>query len=207
MALLHRSAERKLNIGTFFFWVILLTILSIIPRYFGLSHITADIEACLLPWSAEVPAHQGIEVLKNFTGDYNMPYVTILWLLNYLPGSTLLKVKLFSIVFDYACAIVAGILIMQFRNTAKDIYFLMTYGIILFYPVSIMNSAWWGQCDFVYVTFVLLSILALKNDRFALAMIWLGFAFSFKLQTIIILPFILLYLWKKHEFKLRVLVY
>ena len=201
--MLRRSDETKLQFNTFVLWLVFISIIAMIPRYFGLSHITADIEACLLPWSAEVPAYQGIGVLLNFTGDYNMPYVTVLWLLNFLPGETLLKVKIFSMIFDYLCAVVAGRLVMEFVGTAKDVKFLITYALVLFYPVSVMNSAWWGQCDFVYVTFVLLALLALKRGRYHTAMIWMGFAFSFKLQTIIIVPFILTYLWKKHEFKLR----
>jgi len=181
--------------------ILCISMAAFLIRWRGIEHITADIQTCLIPWSNELQPRLGISALKRFDGDYNMPYVTILWLLNYLPGSTLIKVKLFSILFDYLGACGAGLITAWFVSREKKRrYFILTYTLILFYPVTIMNSAYWGQCDFIYVTFLLYMILCLLQGRFKTAMILLGCAFSFKLQAILVLPFLLIYYWKKKEF-------
>ena len=76
-------------------------------RWAGIEHITADFETCLMPWSAAMKTGQGPGILLEYDGDYNMPYITILWLLNYLPGRTIVKVKLFSVLFEYLGAVAA----------------------------------------------------------------------------------------------------
>lgn len=172
-------------------------------RWRGIEHITADIETCLIPWSAEVKAGYGIGVLKQFDGDYNLPYVTVLWLLNYLPGNTVIKVKLFSIMFDYIGACGAGMLAGFFASgKTKKVAFMAAYTVTLLYPVTIMNSAYWGQCDFIYVAFLLYMLLCLFKGHSKMAMVFLGCAFSFKLQAILIVPFVLIYYWKKKSFSL-----
>ena len=78
-------------------------------RLAGIEHITADFETCLIPWSAAMKTGEGPGILRAYDGDYNMPYVTVLWLLNYLPGRTIVKVKLFSVLFEYLGAAAAGL--------------------------------------------------------------------------------------------------
>jgi Gpi18-like mannosyltransferase len=187
-------------------------------RWKGIYHMTADMDECLIPWSTDLDTDQGIFALRNFKGDYNMPYITILWLLNYLPGETIVKVKMVSILFDYVGSVAAGLLAKKVylsgalaKSKTEDderrsgilarLYFTVTYAVCLLYPVTIMNSAWWGQCDFIYVTFLLYMLLALWTGRFKTAMVMLGFAFSFKLQAVLLLPFVLMYYWKSRSFK------
>lgn len=213
--------KKKLNKIQKIVFVVALIVASALGFYFrwkGIYHMTADMDECLIPWSADLDTDQGIFALKNFKGDYNMPYITILWLLNYLPVETIVKVKMVSILFDYAGSVAAGLLAKKVylsgalaKSKTEDderrsgilasLYFAVTYGVCLLYPVTIMNSAWWGQCDFIYVTFLLYMLLALWTDRFKTAMVMLGLAFSFKLQAVLLLPFILMYYWKSRSFK------
>ena len=215
----NKTSEKN-GIRQVLFWmcIAVVSIVAFWLRWKGIYHMTADMDECLIPWSADLDTDQGIFALKNFKGDYNMPYITILWLLNYLPGETIVKVKMVSILFDYAGSVAAGLLAKKVylsRALAKSkteddrrrsgilasLYFTVTYAACLLYPVTIMNSAWWGQCDFIYVTFLLYMLLALWTGRFKTAMVMLGFAFSFKLQAVLLLPFVLMYYWKSRSFK------
>lgn len=182
-------------------FLLLAGILGFAVRWAGIEHITADIETCLIPWSAAMKPGYGPSVLPTFDGDYNMPYITVLWLLNYLPGRTIIKVKLFSILFDYLGSVAAGLIVAHFMpEEKKKFWFAAAFTAVLFYPSAVLNSAYWGQCDFVYVTFLLYLIWALFKKRYAAAMILLGCAFSFKLQAVLILPVFLIYWWKKRSF-------
>lgn len=170
-------------------------------RLAGIEHITADFETCLIPWSAAMKTGEGPGILRAYDGDYNMPYVTVLWLLNYLPGRTIVKVKLFSVLFEYLGAAAAGLIAAHFAGAEKKRFMFTAVCIaVLFYPSSVLNGAWWGQCDFIYVAFLLYMIYALLREHYAAAMILLGCAFSFKLQAVLILPVLLIFWWKKRSF-------
>lgn len=170
-------------------------------RWMGIEHITADFETCLIPWSAAMKTGQGPKILLSYDGDYNMPYITVLWLLNYLPGRTIIKVKLFSVLFEYLGAVAAGLIVAHFaKEGKKEQWFTVACVAVLFYPSSVLNGAWWGQCDFIYVAFLLYMIFALLKKRFGAAMVLLGCAFSFKLQAVLILPVLLIFWWKKRSF-------
>lgn len=170
-------------------------------RWMGIEHITADFETCLIPWSAAMKTGQGPKILLSYDGDYNMPYITVLWLLNYLPGRTIIKVKLFSVLFEYLGAVAAGLIVAHFaKEGKKELWFTMACVAVLFYPSAVLNGAWWGQCDLIYVAFLLYMIFALLKKRYGVAMVLLGCAFSFKLQAVLILPILLIFWWKKRSF-------
>ena len=182
---------------------LLVSVVAFWIRWLGIEHITADIETCLIPWSDSMKTGYGVSILSTYDGDYNMPYVTVLWLLNYLPGRTIIKVKLFSIFFEYMGAVAGGLIVSHFiSGEKKNRFFVYAYSALLLYPSAILNGGYWGQCDFIYVTFLLYMIYALLKDRPVLAMILLGCAFSFKLQAVLILPVLVIYYWKNRRFSL-----
>lgn len=123
--------------------------------------------------------------------------MTILAILTYFPISPLFSIKVVSIIFDYICAFlimeIIGILINENKN--KEKYMLLGYSLAVFLPTVFLNSACWGQADSIYTAFVLMSLLNLFKKKYTKAFIFLGIAFSFKLQTVFILPlYILMYL-------------
>lgn len=194
--------QKRENRGYIYIFVLLLAgAAAFAVRLAGIGHITADFETCVLPWSAAMKTGQGPGVLRSYDGDYNMPYITVLWLLNYLPGQTTVKVKLFSVLFEYLGAAAAGLIAAHFAGEEKKKRMFTAACIaVLFYPSAVLNGAWWGQCDFIYVAFLLYMIYALLKEHYAAAMILLGCAFSFKLQAVLILPVLLIFWWKKRKF-------
>ena len=187
--------------------VLTLALIGLAIRIPGLPHLSGDMIDCYLPWYDSVPAGQGIGVLQNYEGDYGLPYATVLWLLHFLPGEALIKIKLVSVVFEYMTAMAAGLLASYFfEGTKKQIAFAAGFGLTILYPALAMNGAYWGQCDGIYVGFVLLMIWALFKDKPALAFVFLGFAVTSKLQTIFIIPFLILYWYRRRNFSLLYLL-
>ena len=58
-------------------------------------------------------------------------------------------------------------------------------------PTVLLNSAYWGQCDAIYSAFCLGSLYYAFTKKGTASMIMFGFAFAFKLQSIFILPILL----------------
>lgn len=85
----------------------------------------------------------------------------------------------------------------------KDFFvFSVAYSIILFLPTVLFDSSYWGQCDSIYTTFVILTLLFMFDERYMLSFIMLGIAFSFKFQAIFIVPFIVCYYICKKQFSI-----
>lgn len=175
-------------------------LLAIMGRICVLDFQSRDYQQFLKPWMDQINELGKINSLKYNIGDYNVPYVVILTLFSYLPISPLILIKLLSIVFDFIGAIYVSKLVYEWTKEKEggrlvaDILF----AIILFLPTVFINSSVWGQCDMIYVTFLIMSLYYLKKDCIVLAFSLLGVAFAFKLQFIFILPiYVLLYFKRK----------
>jgi len=191
--------KRYLYLGFLF----IVSILAFMVRWKGIEFVSGDMVQSLIPWSESLKPGRGLRVLSAYKGNYNMPYVTIIWLLNHLPGSIVTKIKLVSIFFDYLGAAASGLLVVHFSEKRKEIRFAAAYTAVLFYPSAVLNSSYWGQCDMIYVTFLLYMILALLKGHYRSTMVLLGCAFSFKLQSILLLPILLVYWWKNRIFSAK----
>lgn len=135
----------------------------------------------------------------NGLGNYNPPYLILLYLLTFLPGPAIVKIKLLSVIFDILMGLFGYLIVKELSNRK---YTYLSWLVILFLPTVILNGSVWAQCDSIYTTFVLLSLYLLLKEKYSLSFLSLGIAFSFKLQFIFILPlFIILYFVNK-KFKI-----
>ena len=135
----------------------------------------------------------------NGLGNYNPPYLILLYLLTFLPGPAIVKIKLLSVIFDVLMGLFGYLIVKELSNKK---YAYLSWLVILFLPTVILNGSVWAQCDSIYTTFVLLSLYLLLKEKYSLSFLSLGIAFSFKLQFIFILPlFIILYFVNK-KFKI-----
>ncbi|NTV79405.1 MAG: hypothetical protein HGA25_09825, partial [Clostridiales bacterium] len=134
---------------------IIITALAILLRFTGFHWESGDFNTYLLPWFEELKAAGGLDGLATYTGHYNTPYVFLLALLTYLPINPLWSIKLLSCVFDFAGAIFASLITGHFyKGKNKNIISFVTYTVILFSPNVFLNSSYWAQCDFIYVSFL-----------------------------------------------------
>lgn len=179
-------------------FVILITFLAFFVRFKMLDFASYDYNNFLKPWFDDLKSNGGLKGLATYKGDYNAPYMTILALLTYLPINSLYSIKFVSIVFDFLLAISSGLLVKELVKQNKKIYFVLTYAILLFVPSVLLNGAYWCQCDSIYTTFIVLSLLFLVKEKYIPSFIMLGLSLSFKLQFIFILPlYLILYVVKK----------
>lgn len=180
--------------------VVFATVLAVVVRWKFLSYESRDFTDFLLPWFTALKEGGGLSALATYSGDYNAPYVTILALLSYLPFSPLVLIKLVSIIFDFVLAGAVAYLVytLVIDKQHKKGLAVLAYIMILFLPQVMLNGAFWGQCDAIYASFCVLALTFLLKERYALAFVFLGVAFAFKLQFIFILPiFIVVYVVKR----------
>lgn len=182
----------------FIIFMVLLTLVALYARYRFLSFESWDYKEFLSPWFNYFKDNDGIKALKDFPGDYNAPYMTIMALLSYIPIKSIYLIKLVSIISDFALAVLSARLTYILVKKDKKWLSYLTYIAVLFLPQVLLNGSFWGQCDSMYASFCLLAIILLLKKKYTRAFIALGFAFSFKLQFIFILPiFIVLYFSRK----------
>lgn len=178
-------------------FIIIISILAIFIRCMFFNVVSGDYKYFLEGWFNTLKANGGIFAIKDHIGNYTAPYMLILGILTYIPINSLYTIKIVSVIFDFIGAFVGSRIVYKLckNEKYKKLLSLCTYATILFSPTVILNSSAWGQCDMIYATFVLASLLFLFDKKYTKTFIFLGIAFSFKLQTIFILPlYIILYL-------------
>lgn len=189
-------------------YLVTITILSLVLRYTLLDCVRGDFKAFLKPWYTKI-YEGGFEVLGTTFGDYTPSYYYLLYFISLFkidPESMMLlhAIKWISIVFDYALAIFASLICYEL--TKNKIKTLICYTSIVFGLTVFLNSALWGQCDAIYVTFCVASFYFILKNKPHTSMIMYGFAFAFKVQSIFILP-VYLVMFLRRKFKLRYLLW
>lgn len=174
----------------------MITLLSITIRLLNIDFVSTDYDNYLAKWFEKLDETKQI---TNYRGNYNLPYILILFSLTYLPGKPLYMIKAVSIIFDYILAIIGAMIVYRIKKERN--YFVITYAVISMLPTVFLNSSAWGQCDSIYVSFCLLSILFLMDRKYFKSLIALGISVAFKLQVLLIFPlYIVLCIYDK-EFK------
>lgn len=199
MGKIERRAVEWIQEHLTLIFVVAVAISGILIRFMFRDFESGDSKAFLLPWWEEIDNNGGIRALKQQTGNYNMLYQFLIAVMTYLPIKPLYQYKILSGIFDYLLAAGVGYITYDLtnRNTLKGV---LAYTVTLMSPVVIFNSAAWAQCDSIYAFFVILSLLFLMRGGYRLSFLALGVAFSFKLQTIFILPFFIFYYFKEKKF-------
>lgn len=178
----------------------IISILGMVMRQQGRDFISADMRDFLIPWYDSIKAQGGLRSLKEQVGDYNLLYQTLVAFMTYLPGSCVQYYKALSIVFDYWLAFASALLVARLSGEACfHRKFQMAYAVVLLLPTVVLNSVYWGQCDSIYTTFLVLTLLFFYEENYISGFVMLGMGFACKLQTVFILPFLLgLYFYKKN---------
>ncbi len=156
-------------------------------RLLVLDHQTHDYQTFLSNWAAFFRENGGFAALKKPVGNYNVPYLYILALLSYLPVPDLYLIKLVSIFFDILLAWSVLRLVRPYCRQDSPAP-LVSFCLTLFLPTVILNGACWAQCDSVYAALVLFALGAVAENRPKTSVVLLAIAFSFKLQTVFLIP-------------------
>ena len=176
----------KPDSGTMLFTGLVMAVL-MLARTAMLDYQTADYSAFLAGWT-QVFREGGFHTLAENVGDYNLIYQYLLLVIAKSPIKDLYLIKYFTVIFDFLLALVmmraAG---LYAGREARTPALLITLAL----PTVLIDGACWGQCDPVYVFFIVMSLYMLETDRPYRSAISLAVAFAFKLQTIFFFPLVL----------------
>lgn len=196
-------------------YLIFALVVGLLIRWAGRDFVSLDMRDALLPWFDQIKAAGGLKALSGQVGDYGLLYQTIISLMTYVNIDPIYQYKLLSVVFDIALAVMAALVYKDLRmngwrgsvaggenvlgslsREARESILsqtVMVGAIVWLLPTVMLNSAYWGQCDSMYSFFCLATLYQLRRGSYALAFVLLGLAFSCKLQTVFIMPFIVVY--------------
>lgn len=169
-----------------------------------------DYIVCLKPWVEAFREHGGFQGLAYEIGNYTPAYMHFLMLFSYFDVEPLYLIKGLAIIMDFVLAFVTAAFLCQGRSRQA---FITIFAIVLMIPTVITNSGVWGQCDNFYTTFLIAALyfsmkdinkklgrigkvdIILKTED--VVMFFVGIAFSFKLQTVFLLPVLVILFLKK----------
>lgn len=151
-----------------------------------MGHVTLDYEDFLSKWVQFYRDSGGFAALGSRVGNYNLPYLYLLAAFSYIGINDLVLIKALSIVFDVLLAWAGMQLVGLYTSShAKK---LTAFFLVLYWPTVILNGAYWGQCDSIYVAFAVLSIYLAMSGRGAAGMVCIAVGFAFKLQAVFVMP-------------------
>lgn len=173
--------------GKLFWLCFAAMVLALAVRLPLMAHTTRDYIDFLSQWAEFFRTHGGFAGIRHAVGDYNVPYLYFMAAISYLPAPDLYLIKLFSIFFDLLLALTG--LRLAHRVFPQGQYApAAAFCLLLLLPTVVLNGACWGQCDSVYGALVLLALVNALEGKGARSVVWLGVAFSFKLQAIFLVP-------------------
>lgn len=130
--------------------------------------------------------------ISNYTPVYNYFLIVIA----HLGINSCLWIKYISFVFTILLAFVVEKIVC---HLAKGEFNFVRFVLLLFVPPIFIEFTAWGQCDAIYISLCLLSLLFGLKHKSKLSFMFLGLAFAFKLQFLFIVPLMFLLLVLKDE--------
>ena len=188
-------AERTLEDKTALFLSALLILAAMIVRGLCMDHETLDYQNFLTRWVQLLKEQGGFRGLRWNIGNYNVPYLYFLAAFTYIDIRDLYLIKLLSIFFDVILA--WGVMRLTYCFTNRTGSVLGAFFVTLFLPTVVLNSAYWAQCDSIYVSFAVWSLYFALKDKPVLSMIFIAISFSFKLQAVFLMPVFLIFIFAK----------
>ena len=180
------------------FLFLIITLFAILIRKDQIYFVAGDYVLSFEPWSEYLVVNGGFAGIPTINSDYNVAYLYILALINYLPLSLLVKIKMVSFFFDFTTAIFIMLIVRQLLNQEKsNLMPYLAYGVALFTPPVVLNSAVWGQCDIIYTCFIVISIYLFLNGKISWGFVSYGVALAFKLQALFVLPLLFLFYFQE----------
>jgi Gpi18-like mannosyltransferase/putative flippase GtrA len=147
---------------------------------------TGDYGSFLSPWYDHIRERGFTDAMGEQFSDYTPPYLYLLALATHLPFSKVVDIKAIGLPFDVLLAAAVTLVVRERYHSAAVL--LAVYGAVLLAPTVVWNGAMWGQCDAIFTSFAVLSLLFVLRNRPVVGLLMLGIAFAFKGQAMFIAP-------------------
>lgn len=157
--------------------------------------VSADYSGFLEPWMEQI---QSLGAWKSLGVEISNYPVAYMYLMSLVSGAsdTMVALKMISVVFDYAASVAMFLLVLNRTESIRKA--ILGMAIVILCPTVIIDGAYWCQCDIIYACFILFALYFFFKDKDIICMLFLGLAFSFKLQTVFVLPFFII-MWLKKK--------
>ncbi len=190
---------QKMSRRTLIIWIGILSVLGMLLRWTGIRYAGVDYENSLLTWYLQLKEGGTLAALADYQGDYNLPYATVLYFLTFVPVEPVISIKMVSILFDYLEAVLVMKMVrMASEGEKRDLYGIIAFGLVLCNPLAVINSGYLAQSEGIWAYLALLSFWYIQQDKPVKGMWAMGCAIAMKLQSVFILPMVLiLYFYKK----------
>lgn len=170
------------------------TVGAAVLRWSFLPFKSSDYYLCYEEWIHDIRQYGCLNSLGHVIGNYTPLFMIILSTLSYLPWEPVVIIKLAPCIFDFIMAVFSlkFLKVFEIHSIEKKV---TLYALMLLNPISLLNSSAWGQCDVVYVVFLLFALYGLcqeHSDKWYASgdgvCILFGIAFCLKLQALFFLP-------------------
>lgn len=211
--LLITFVERHLSTIAFVF--LMLLSFSIRLKFIALvdyNNGVTDYNNALVPWINLYKNLGFVNGLSQEIGDYYVPYNLFLAIVSLFNIEPFYPIVILSTIFDYLIVFAVYKLLKLFIGSNSDPSPLFTHikssdikciaMLFSIFPMVIINSSVFKQCDSIYTALLLLSLCFFLRKNFNASFILVGIAFSFKLQTLFLLPFFITAYFKTKEFSI-----
>lgn len=219
--------NRKICLFDIIFWILIVFTIAIRVHLAPIS-ISGDFKGYFTDWMNSYSKEPFWKAFGHSFTDYYEPYNFLLDLFGHtkLPGW--LCISMSSCFFDYLSAyyvykIVKMLLLdnkssfigkFSFINNIEvsgefvvDQLSRLAAIVSLMLPIVVMNGALWKQCDSIYTCFSIISIYYFFKEQYTVSFLLYGMSFMFKLQSIFLLPFLLIMYICKQKFSLTKFCY
>lgn len=169
-------------------YLALLLAVAMLVRCLLMDHQSDDYLLFLNPWYEVIREGGGFAAIAQPVGNYNVPYLYFIALISYLNVPNLYLYKLFSIFLDVILAWGGFRLVRVLVGEKRSVSPLVAFAVLLFVPTVVLNGSYWGQCDVIYGALVVHAVACLLEGHNKWSLVWVALAFSFKLQTVFIMP-------------------
>ncbi|PWK50248.1 uncharacterized protein DUF2029 [Actinoplanes xinjiangensis] len=130
-------------------------------RYVGRSEMTRDMQI-FFKWHDQLEQAGGWRGLGEAIGNYNAPYMYLLWFASVLPVPLLIGIKLVYAVFDLLLAFFTFRLVEMRRGRRAGI---AAAFIVILLPTVVINASVWGQIDSIWASFAVGGVWMLARGR------------------------------------------
>ena len=176
---------------------------SAVIRYHLMKHGTSqDFFSYLVPW-VDTYKQSIPQAFKEGVGDYYIPYNILLALASLVDVPTNYSVGTISCIFDYlTCFTIYKILTENFSDRISRDVAAVCSVLFLYIPAIAFDGAAWKQCDSIYSFFLMVLLKCVLDGKIRTAFVMLGIAFSFKQQSLFILPLLIILYFMNRKIKI-----
>ncbi|MEV4282722.1 glycosyltransferase 87 family protein [Actinoplanes xinjiangensis] len=152
-----RDPQRRAEL----FLIVCLLAAAFAARYVGRSEMTRDMQI-FFRWHDQLQQAGGWRGLGEAIGNYNAPYMYLLWFASVLPVPLLIGIKMVYAVFDLLLAFFTFRLVEMRRGRRAGI---AAAFLVILLPTVVINASIWGQIDSIWASFAVGGVWMLARGR------------------------------------------